>query len=787
LSSAEDKYVDVALPIPGSPPLTYSLPDQCRNIVQPGMRVKVPVATREMAGWVVKLRNNTKVAVKPIKELLDQQPCLDQEMLRLTAWVAEYYHCSWGEVIRTALPPGMTVKQHPVLILGEKAEQIPPGSEQLCKIIKEKGQVSESHALKLLGHDSYKKIKLLLNKGILYRKLTWQKSLNAKYQRWLVLVKTGMLPVRAAGQKALLEELVAKRELPSGGRLSLAAADALVEKGMARWESRQIKRLPQTPDWEQGAGLVNVSQDQRLVLQQISKDLREKYFRVNLVHGVTGSGKTELYLLAAVEAVKMGKSVLIMVPEIGLTAQMISRVKRRFPGAAVWHSGLGQGERLDIWESIKQAGAKVVVGTRSAVFAPLPDLGLIVVDEEQDASYKQSEVRPHYNARDVAIMRAKRAGATVILGSATPSVESYYKAVNGKFRLFSWESRAGTSALPRVRLVDTKSAGEGKSLITGELKKALKQTLDNGQQSMLLLNRRGYSPYVQCRQCGHIIRCPNCSISLTYHRPERRLLCHYCGHARQAADLCPRCSKPDLAVSGTAIQGLEDELKGLFPTASVLRMDADTTSAKDGHQRIIGKFMRKEASIMIGTQMISKGHDFSDVTLVGIINTDDLLGIPDFRAQERAFQLMTQMAGRSGRGVLPGQVILQTRDPRNPVVLKAQQHDYRGFWEEEIKEREEHSYPPFSRLALITITSPDESSGEEEGMSLAALLVSANKAQILGPVPAPVSKIKGRFRWQIVVKAKNQKILSECLDLLPVRTMARKVRVAIDVDPVALL
>jgi primosomal protein N' (replication factor Y) len=789
LSSTNFKYAEVALPLPGSSPFTYEVPKELAVRLCLGMRVRVPLGSREIIGYVVGFSEATGHKTKLMLEAPDLEPVMTKRLLELTGWAASYYGCAWGEIIRAALPPGLDARQKAMIFLREGAghNNEAPEADALLQMLEERGEMAEHFFHQRFGPGIKTVINRLIAKGLLERGLTWQKSVKTREQRWLIFNKTGELPARAIKQKSLLEKLSREKEIPAAGLLNgQAAGAALVKKGLARWESRQSVRLPHISYTEVTKAEPALTDEQSKALELISQDLEQSRFRVNLIHGVAGSGKTELYLQAARQAVKLGRSVLIMVPEIGLTSQMVSRAQVKLGQVALWHSAMSQGERMDTWESLRQGKVQIVVGTRSAVFAPLKDLGLIVVDEEHDSSYKQSEARPYYHARDLAIVRAKAEGASVILGSATPSVESYHKAAAGKFRLFTWEKRAGNSLMPRVMMVDLKSQFSGPGLISAQLEQAIGEALGQNSQVMLLLNRRGFAPYVQCRRCGQIVSCPNCSISLTYHLKGPKMLCHYCGYSRKPLDACPVCHSGDFIFNAKGVQGLEEELTRKFPQAGLLRMDADTTGRKGAHQDLLQRFYNREAMILLGTQMIAKGHDFPNVSLVGIINVDDILGLPDFRSQERAFQLVSQMAGRAGRGERPGLVMVQTRLPENPVMAWAKNHDYQGFCKQEIRDRMEHGYPPFSYLALVTV-----SAGQEQpGMCFAETLAKRaqavkGEADLLGPVPSPVFRLKGRYRWQLLIKAPHPSSLKGIISSLNA-PLPPGVKISVEIDPVSL-
>jgi primosomal protein N' (replication factor Y) len=485
--------------------------------------------------------------------------------------------------------------------------------------------------------------------------------------------------------------------------------------------------------------------------------------------------------------VERGLQCLILVPEIGLTSQMVARVRSRLPSPAIIHSELGAGERYDIWRGIRDGRYPVVVGTRSAVFAPLQRLGLVVIDEEHDRSFKQSEGHPLYHGRDVAIYRARSCGAPVVLGSATPSAESYHHAREGKYRLFTLDQRVGGAAVPAIEMVDSRSAES--AILTPSLELALRDCLASGGQAMLLLNRRGFSPSIQCRACGQVLRCVNCSVGLSYHRTSNRLLCHYCGYARALDASCPQCRAPDLSARGVGIQRLHHELQALLPQTRVLRMDSDATASKGAHDRILSQFQEGRAQVLLGTQMIAKGHHFPAVTLAGIVSLDELLGLPDFRSEERVFQLATQMAGRAGRGRNPGRVLVQTMQPDAPLMRQIRDHDYRGFISQQLATRREAGYPPYSNLALVTVAAATPEDAQRRASAIAASLQDGRRGlTVLGPAPAAIACLRGRHRWQVLVKASERPVLHRCLE--PVAAQRRPepgVTVTVDIDPAATL
>lgn len=783
------KYADVSLSIPQSRCFTYLIPDHL-SVETVGIRVRVPLGRREAIGYVVNLRGACDFPAKPILEVIDNKPVLSRELLELTEWVSNYYRCGWGEAIRAALPPGMDAKQQRMVWLNGNYKGEIPTDPALDYII-EKGSVSYRYLLKKFGPSAEKVIEEYCERGLIFSEPVWQKAkISVRKERWLAFSspsdKTSLK--LSKGQAELLNIIEQNGAVPpSIIAKKRPAAQKLVDHGLANWEWREKFRGQEEHGWAEEDADVTLNAEQQQVLDSVSTDINSKIFSVNLISGVTSSGKTEIYLKAAEQVLAKGRQVLILVPEIGMTSQMLHRVRSRLGKVAVWHSEMGSGERYDAWRAVKRGDFRVVVGTRSAVFTPFDNLGLIVIDEEHDASYKQSDMAPMYHARDLAIIRAKKNDAVVLMGSATPSVESYYKAKMGKFKLFRLEKRVGSADLPMVEVVDLKKLPREDRLVSPLLGQEIGTCLQAGRQAMILLNRRGFAPYIQCGKCGSLITCPNCSVSLTYHRSGESVLCHYCGYQARLPETCPTCGSLMLQHRGYAIQRLEAELKNIFPEGRISRMDADTTGRKGEHHRILQDFLSGGSQILLGTQMISKGHHFPNVSLVGIINLDDILGLPDFRAAERAFQLMVQMSGRAGRGQHPGKVVIQTRMPDNPVVKWSRENDYYSFAEYELAIREECGYPPHRHLALLTFTGSSQADLENFSNDIAGKIKSSgSKTEILGPTPAPLAKIKGRFRWQLMLKAGSPSEIKKALNgVSPGRN--EKIKLSVDIDPVNML
>lgn len=782
--------VDVAIALPGAAPFSYEVPAELATAVRPGVRVRVPFGSGQRIGWVTGSGNGSGRTLKPVLEALDPEPVLSPELLDLTRWISGYYRCGWGEAIRAALPPGMDARLVKTVFANERLSEVevPPGADPgLVEFLRGHRSASYDFLVRKFGRRSAGDLERLRGAGLVGMYHVWQKARTAvKQQQWLA-VRDGEFANRRAPAQMKLWRLLQERRILPPAELANArdAARRLVSLGLAAWETRTVDRLPDPPDLAGETPVISLTAEQEQFRRAVARDIGRRVFSVRVLLGVTASGKTELYLRAATEALAAGRQVLILVPEIGLTHQMVSRVKHALGETAVLHSEMSGGERFDAWRLIREKRYRVVVGTRSAVFAPLDDLGLVVVDEEQDQSYKQQDCRPNYHARDVAIVRARAHGAAVILGSATPSIETYHKAITGKFTLSELTVRAAGAVMPAIEIVNLTQQASPFGIISAQLARALQECIAGGGQAMLLLNRRGLAPCVQCGSCGTIMHCHNCSVSLTLHRKDNRLLCHYCGYTRRLDQQCPQCRHVMLMPRGWGVQQLEQEVRRLLPEEPVLRMDADTTSRKGAQYSLLKMFHDGEARIMIGTQMIAKGHHFPRVTLVGIVNIDDILGFPDFRAGERAYQLLHQMAGRAGRGGQPGRVLVQTRIPGHPVLEHVARHDYRGFAVWELAQRRDGRYPPFARLALLTVTSPNEQQATTTAAETARALAPADGITVLGPAPAPLFRLRGLYRWHLLVKYGRPAELERAATALP--PPSSQSSISICVDPISLM
>ena len=717
--------VDVALPLPLEQTFTYRVPPALRRTAEVGGRAVVPFRGRSLTGVIVEEGGPADefdggFQLKDLSRLLDERPALPEGVLRLTRWMARYYVCSWGEALSAALPPG--------------GQDVTPKRKRCLRLAAEHRTPEAARALRgdVRGDKQ-------------------QATLDA-LARFL-----------EAG-----EEAPARAEVGRRAEASSSTLRSLVEKGLVEECEREVRRSPFDENSEPPPPPDHtLTDDQQEALDAVQGTVRDGGYQTFLLHGVTGSGKTEVYIAALKAALAQGRSGLVLVPEIALTPQTVRRFRAHFPGqVAVLHSQMSRGERFDTWRSLREGRYNVAVGPRSAVLAPLTDVGLIVVDEEHETSYKQHDPAPRYHARDVAVMRASMEGAACVLGSATPSLESKRNADTGKYALLELPERVPTgddgppATLPEVRILDL-TRERKKPGFTGALsvplQEAIQQRLDRGEQTILLQNRRGFAPVVECTDCGFAPRCPNCAVSLTYHRSNRRLRCHYCGHAQRLPERCPSCVNGDgsLAQLGTGTQRVETELAEAFPQAQIARMDRDTTTRKGAHARLLKQFRTGEADVLLGTQMIAKGLDFGGVTLVGVISADTGLLFPDFRAEEHTFQLLMQVAGRAGRADRPGEVLLQTRNPDHPALQCAARHDYDGFARQTLEEREALGYPPFGRVTALEFRGPER----ERAMELAEAWTRALRQRapdwldVLGPEPAAVSRVRGQHRFRTLLKA----------------------------------
>ena len=826
-SERADFFIEVALGIPLAKLLSYRVPDELRSGTEVGKRVLVPLGKRKVTGYVVGSDAKPEgLEIKDVIEVLDDQPLFTSHHLAFYRWISDYYFFPLGGVIKTALPASIDVTSRQVISLTEKGENLQPAGDDIpagnvLKALREKKGISFKALQKSAGGEALQSMLAQLEReGLVRREIQeGRKPVAIKKEKWIRLEEKGCQVLKSPGlleawgrkaprQVSLLRflepeciiplALINKKFGPCAPLLS-----GLTKKGCVSFEMREVYRDPLSGETVVCEERRDPTPEQQKVLASIREAIKSGVYAPFLLHGVTGSGKTEVYLASVEEVLKQGREALVLVPEISLTPQLVGRFQSRFGDAiTVLHSRLSPGERYDGWRRIKKGLVNVAIGTRSAIFAPFTRPGIIVVDEEHDTSYKQEE-KLRYNARDLALVRGRMDNAVVILGSATPSVESYFNARTGKLTLLELTRRVEGKPLPSIEIVDMKQERLQHPETARELSRRLKETLAErvrqNQQSLLFLNRRGFAPCIICRECGHVFGCPNCSVSLIHHQRVKKLQCHYCGYAIAAPDTCPGCGGIRLNLMGRGTERLEDEVKALLPQSRVERMDRDTTRGKWGHRSVLNRFSASAAGILIGTQMIAKGHDLPGITLVGVVSADSSLNFPDFRAGERTFQLLTQVAGRAGRGDIAGEVIIQTFNPRHYSIEASRKQAYSLFYEEEVKFRKELNYPPFSRLINFRMEGTSRKKAADFSDRLGALAHSLLRKEgrfrdgieLLGPAAAPWEKIKGKYRFQMVGKGSSLTLLrgfaSRLISRAPEMIKGSGVAFSVDVDPVSLL
>jgi primosomal protein N' (replication factor Y) len=799
-------YCDVSLPVPLDQPFTYLLPETLRHRVQTGCRVLVPFGTRKLTGVVLRTHDESPgVAAREALRLLDEEPALNAELLRLGQWISAYYCAPLGETLRAMTPLSGEIRRGKIFSLTTSGRD---AARQL-HLAETNGDVA-SEILRMLDARP-------LSGSYLTRKIEKSAAaLKSLEKRGFIVaedIAADRDPLRAPASNLRVEfggrgegklpkaerELLSFLELHPGthnlGELeSLVANASRAARSLARKNLVKLAAEPlhSTAAYEIPERILNPHQQD--ACDAIRAALHSGKFETFLLEGVTGSGKTEVYLRSIDAALAEGRTALMLVPEIGLTPAVAAQFYQRFgERVAILHSAFHDAQRAQEWRRIRSGAAKVVVATRSGIFSPLENLGLIIVDEEHDNSYKQQET-PRYHGRDVAIVRARDAGAVVILGSATPSLESRYNAERGKYQRLVLPERIEKRPLPKVELIDMREEfldTRKQTTFSRALINAVTERLANGEQSMLLLNRRGFSSFVTCRSCGERIQCQNCSVTMTYHRRDRRMLCHYCNWSAKVPERCPKCDSDFMQFIGVGSERVEDELHGAFPKARIARLDRDTVGGKRDYETILAAFRAGDYDILVGTQMIAKGHDIPNVTLVGIVNADIGLGLPDFRAAERTFQLLTQAAGRAGRGEAPGIVLIQTVNPDHYAIRCAAAQDYEAFYTKEIEFRRAMSYPPYAALASVVVRSAKEEEALVRSGALGRLMQPPPEGiRVLGPAAAAVPRIKTEYRYQMLLKSGSRKLLNETLREIQRFAAAEKwnaASLAIDVDPMTLL
>ncbi|WIM38938.1 primosomal protein N' [Paenibacillus sp. PK4536] len=823
-------------------PFDYIVPESMQGWLEVGSRVGVPFGPRTLQGFVIGLSGTSETPaakLKALQELLDLVPPLSEELVELSEWMSAKYACHRITALQSMLPAALKGKAERYIRVAERESWVGEDSlfdattslltdeeEQIISHIQKQQEVRMELLSRRFGEQAHI-IKSLLQRGILLESRSIRDKVQKKTVRTVSLhlpedeIRTIIeeFPAKAKRQQEVLTYIadtggdVPLKEIMTVLGVTASTVKALADKGYIAIMDMEVYRDPyQDRNFTPTTPFTLTDEQQQVynsIINRINKWEKGEY----LIHGITGSGKTEVYLQCIQRVIEQDRQAIMLVPEIALTPQMVERFKGRFGDrVAVMHSRLSSGERYDEWRKIREGKSQVAIGARSAIFAPFSNLGLIIMDEEHETSYKQEE-SPKYHARDVAIHRAHQHNAVVILGSATPSLESYYAArsqANDEFMptLLEIHGRALGSELPAVEIIDMREElKEGnRSMFSRPLHQAIEDRLEKKQQTVLLLNRRGHSTFVMCRTCGYVAECPNCDISLTYHQRSNSLRCHYCGHAEPAPQICPECGSEHIRYFGTGTQRVEEELAKLFPGIRVVRMDVDTTTQKGSHEKLLNQFRDKKADLLLGTQMVAKGLDFPDVTLVGVIAADSALHLPDFRAAEKTFQLLTQVAGRAGRHHLPGEVIVQTYNPEHYSVIHASHHDYHSFVREELKHRQTLGYPPYCRLALITFsheklallvriaenyTQMIKDQASKLGW-LGSLERFSNEAlDVLGPVASPIPRLKNRYRFQCMIKWRGDmdvaKLAEHVAEQLQDSVRDKELLISIDVDPQVLM
>lgn len=780
-------FVEVVLPIPIRRAFTYRVPEPMRGFIKLGARLRLPFGKRELIGYAVELHAELptdadvdETKLKDVAAVIDEEPLITPEILKLTQWTADYYASFWGEMLKAALPAGLHA---------------------------EKVRAKRRKAVRLLRNAD-----TLVRSGFSGNVLDGDRSVRVPDKPLTEQQEFIIEMLRANGGEMLFTEIIEQADVGA------SPINTLARRGFVEVYVQDVRRDPLREAELPSRDELTLNAEQQIALDEVVAALKKDgEYKAFLLHGVTGSGKTEVYIRAMQAALDGGRSALMLVPEIALTPVFSRRLRAIFgKEVAILHSNLSTGERYDEWRRIRLGEARVVIGTRSAVFAPLENIGLVIVDEEHDASYRQHE-SPFYNARDVAVMRANMAGAVVVLGSATPAMETFYNAKTGKYTYVSLPERIHGRSLADAKLIDMrevfKAAGGKDVALSPELLTAIRATHERGDQVIILLNRRGFSQFVLCRTCGETIKCKNCDITLTFHRRENKLICHYCSYREQSPRVCPKCVSEYLYFVGEGTENLEDQLKKNFPAMRIARVDRDTMTRKGELDQILLDFQAGRLDMLVGTQMIAKGHDFPNVTLVGVVSVDIGLGLPDLRSAERTFQLITQVAGRSGRGEKSGRVLIQTYYPEHYALRHAVRQDYEGFYAEEIRYRERLAYPPFFVLASIMIKHRDLAKAMRNATilrssldaavrqlpslrrrggtaSVTGWLVDSGSIRVLGPAPASLSRLKNEYRLQIILKSQSRRALRETLDIALLGAESRDCdmrSVFVEIDPVNLM
>ena len=790
-------------------PFDYLVPQEFEDKIAVGCRVKIPFGSGNLPkeAYVTKLKSDSDFDnLKKIRSVSDEFPVLTKRGIDLCFHMRARYFCTFSEAAQLCLPPGTDAKFEEWISLCHNYSQnlsAVKGAKQtqlITLLEQSEGSAEMAQIKSVLGKNARTSVNALLNKGILEKSFRDKRRANEKTMRIAyfcgqedISYYIEKLEKTAPKQAAVLKTIselgdLSVPDIISASGATRNAVEALYAKSLIAYKEVEVLRNPLEGKTFSPPPELILSDSQKKACEKIKTDK----FATYLIHGITGSGKTEVYMSVVSSVLKSGKYAIVLVPEISLTPQMTERFFNRFGDkVAVIHSGLSLGERLDEWRRIRRGEARLIVGARSAIFAPCDKIGAIIIDEEHEQTYK-SESSPRYHARDIATFLAKTHNCPLILGSATPCIESYYKAKEGEYTLIELLERYNKKPLPEVFISDmgTELKEGNKTVLSRLLASEINENINREEQTILFLNRRGYSTFVSCRDCGFVFTCPNCSVSLTYHKNIDTLTCHYCGHQEKIKTVCPRCESTKVRDFGKGTQKAQEQIESIFPGAKLLRMDMDTTSGKHGHEKILDRFSSEKTDILLGTQMVTKGLDFANVTLVGVLAADASLNIDDFRAQERTFNLITQVCGRAGRGEKPGRCVIQTYDPENPTLRLAAQQDYKAFYEEEITYRREFLYPPFCDIINISVSSSDREEAEKTitkiFMKLRVALRSYENCAFYGPSEAPVKKIQGRHRMRLWLKCTaDENLISALREIIHEKPSLKKsdLSVVADINP----
>lgn len=794
------KYANIVFNLPVDETFTYSIPIDLQDENKIGVRVLVPFGKRNVTGIVINFCETTDLkTTRPIIKILDAEPVINKEMIDFCTWISEYYYCTVGQVIFSSIPKSTLIESKVYYSVNEnylKNEKVNQTQEKIIKLLRNKTLTIKQIENKLKISNVRASINKLINLNVIEtEQVTSQEKVKPKKEKYVTFE---LLDEFEGYTKAMMENFAKESKVKSAKQIEVlnylakhkikiirfndllkkissgsSSLNTLAKKELIGIEYKEIIRRPET-EFGDDDEITQLNEEQKSVLSELSSAASNNEFKPFLLFGVTGSGKTQIYIEIIREIIAQNKTAIVLVPEIALTPQLIHRFQTNFADdttgrsdkIGVIHSRISEGERFDVFRRIISGEIKVVIGARSAIFAPLKNIGIIIVDEEHDHSYKQTEKDPKYNARDAAIVRAKINNAIAILGSATPSLESFFNAKLGKYNLLELPHRALKTKQPNIEIINMREELRSASkyqknetleskFLSSELLSQIGNALHRRQSIILLQNRRGYSAYLECQDCGYVKKCRNCDITLIYHKFREHLRCHYCGYSERLTEICGFCGSKNIQLKGTGTEKVEEEIQRIFPAAKIKRMDADTVQRKDAYRRILKSFHEKEFDILIGTQMISKGLDFPNVFLVGVISADVGLLNPDFRAPERTFQLLMQVAGRSGRSSDFGRVIIQTMHPENYLFPIVQNHDYISFYEKEIASRSNFNYPPFSRMTLIEV----KDKNPEKANSIASRIYiylnnnkSSNLIEILKPAPAILYKLKNYYRFHVIIK-----------------------------------